>query len=219
MISGVLTLEMVKIMNLQKNEETGSNETASMELEIPDQYDPLHKLANSVLFHQVVKQLCPRSFSILFQLLEQVDICRDLSRKTESPGMLLICDHVLEHVRMKNYISGNVFFIVFAIDFQNEIVNILQLLTENNSSSNLIDFWQTLLLKKYIPRVIILSYSELILSTACFAINCCTFKEYNLKCYQFLRTGDSSLIPAKIIKIDVISILISMSRYIFWCFL
>lgn len=181
---------------------------------VADQYDCLLEMClESVEYHNVITSIVARKFSVIYRLPEQIDLSKELCRITNSSGIILILNDLIQKVNIRNYISGNVFTIIFAARLSDTTVNIMQTISETLTFQYLTKFFKTMLQEILLSDRLVLTYSKLLLNSASFALNCCSFAELNLHYFKFLEKKIDYL-PSIIIQVDLFSILIVLEQKI-----
>ena len=194
------------------------NNNEENELGKDDDYDVLHSMAFSVRYHGIIQSICLRKFNLTYWLPEQLDLCKDLiNNYSHSVASLLVIDNLVTNVKIKNYLSGKVFVIIFAIRIQDTCVNLIQSLSEVLDDVYVFSFCQRLL-KTFslsdvgLPSKLVIGYSHVLLNSVCQAFNNCSFSDYNTKCYKYILHETSDLVST-ILKIDILSIIKTIDEH------
>ena len=177
-----------------------------------DEYNVLHEMAYGIEFHGVIRSICSRQFHLIYCSPEQVELLKDVVNFTDFPIVVLVLQNIVKNVRMRSYITDNIYLIIFAVKMHNKIISLLQAITEKMEMHFIISYCQSYL-KSGIqpPRTVVIQYIKFLLNGISFAFNCLTFSQHNLQCYKFLLKQVSTL-PSTFIQIDIFSLLLDIDQ-------
>lgn len=118
----------------------------------------------------------------------------------------MIINKLVHDVKMKNYISDNIFLFILAIKVKDVTINLAQALSEKMDTHFIVNFCHLFLKNRVLPLRLVIGYSRILLNGASFAFNTCYFNDYIMQCYRHLFDKSSAL-PSTLIQVDILSII------------
>lgn len=198
-----------KVINIKKD--IGSESVPAKDFNV-DEFDSLHEMAFSVEYHKTIHHICVNKFRIIYCLLEQFKLSKDLLSLREEPFMIVELDNFFKMTTIKGHSTKNLSFLIFGMFLDGVFLNLMQTVSEI-VDENLVIKMCHLNLKNGVspPSSIVLGYNRQLLHGVSISFNLMNFDDYNKEYYNHLKKN-SLYVPTTTIKVDLFSLLSVMTE-------